>query len=337
MVTGCAGFIGSHLAEACLRDGDRVIGIDALTETSDGRRKQDNLGQLSRFEGFEFHHLDLAHPGLAVMELVDGAEVVFHLAAEPGVRASWGAGFDRYVERNVTATARLLDAVRDRSCPPRVVYASSSSVYGNVGGGAADEGSPTRPFSPYGVTKLAAEQLCSAYAANFGLPVVSLRYFTVYGPRQRPEMAVQRMIVAGLTGTAFPVLGDGSHARDLTYVGDVVAASLLAAQADVPPGFVANVTGGVHATVRDLIERVGEAVGAPLELEWKAEVVGDVARTAGSAQRAREWLGWEPATALAEGLAAQIDWARQLLSEHLPAGVPAAAERVEQVGLPSIR
>ena len=252
LVTGCAGFIGSQIASECLGRGDRVRGVDLLTDYYDVDQKRDNLASLLDDDAFEFHQVDLA---AGCDELVDGVDVVYHQAGQPGVRASWRNQFDVYLSRNIQSTQRLLEASVQQGIS-RFVYASSSSVYGNAEQYPVDESMRPQPFSPYGVTKLAAEHMCSLYAANFGLPVVSLRYFTVYGPRQRPDMATHRLFEAALDGTAFPLFGTGDQLRDFTYVGDVVRANLLAGGADVQPGLVANVAGGGECSMHELIAMV---------------------------------------------------------------------------------
>jgi nucleoside-diphosphate-sugar epimerase len=225
------------------------------------------------------------------------------------VRLSWSEHFDVYARCNVLATQRLLEA-SVRAGVGRFVYASSSSIYGNADHYPTDETMSPRPHSPYGVTKLAAEHLCNAYAANHGLRTISLRYFTVYGPRQRPDMAIHRLIEAALDGEPFPLYGDGSHSRDFTFVDDVVAANRAAAVADIAPGTVLNVCGGAGTTMAELIDAVGEAVGRPVRVDRQPEQPGDVRRTGGDGTRARELLGWAPTCSVVEGVAAQVAWHR---------------------------
>lgn len=304
VVTGCAGFIGSQISEACLANGDSVRGVDLLTDYYDIAQKQSNLARLLEHSAFEFVQTDIAD---ASDEVLDGAEVVYHQAGQPGVRSSWRTQFDDYMSRNVKATQRLLEAATQLGVG-RVVYASSSSVYGNADHYPVDESMRPQPFSPYGVTKLAGEHLCSLYAANFGLAVVSLRYFTVYGPGQRPDMATHRLFEAALNQTAFPLFGSGAQLRDFTYVGDIVRANLLAATADVEPGLVANIAGGGECSMIDLIAMVEDVTGHPILLDHRAAERGDVARTGALTDRARERLGWEPLVGLREGLERQHEW-----------------------------
>jgi nucleoside-diphosphate-sugar epimerase len=310
VVTGAAGFIGSHLSEALCAAGHEVLGIDCLTDYYDPAEKRRNLLSVSTWPGFEFEEADLRTVDLE--PLIEEATVVFHQAGQPGVRKSWSTGFNDYCEHNVKATQRLLEAAK-AVATPRVVYASSSSVYGNAPTYPTVETDLPRPFSPYGVTKLAAEHLCGLYAANWGLSTVSLRYFTVYGPRQRPDMAMRRLADAAVAGTPFSLFGDGRQVRDFTYVADVVAANLAAGFADVAPGTVVNVAGGSNAVMADVIRLIGELAGSPILLERSGSEAGDVQRTGGSTERAHQLLGWEPRVSLEDGLAAQVAWSASML------------------------
>jgi nucleoside-diphosphate-sugar epimerase len=310
VVTGAAGFVGSHLSEALCAAGHEVLGIDCLTDYYDPAEKRRNLASTSRWPGFAFEEADLRTADL--LPLIEEATVVFHQAGQPGVRKSWSTGFNDYCEHNVKATQRLLEAAK-AAATPRVVYASSSSVYGNAPVYPTLETDLPQPFSPYGVTKLAAEHLCGLYAANWGLSTVSLRYFTVYGPRQRPDMAMRRLADAAVAGTTFSLFGDGRQVRDFTYVSDVVAANMAAAFADVAPGTVVNVAGGSNAVMADVIDLIGELAGSSVRLERAGNEAGDVQRTGGSTERAHELLGWEPRVSLREGLAAQVAWSQAML------------------------
>jgi nucleoside-diphosphate-sugar epimerase len=306
LVTGCAGFIGSHVAKACLSRGDRVTGVDSLNDYYSVGQKSDNLRVLQQFDRFEFVHADVASTG---RDLLEGVDLVFHEAGQPGVRESWRERFCEYLSRNVAATQHLLEAaVAART--PRFVFASSSAVYGNAPSYPVDEGAHPRPLSPYGVTKLAAEHLCSLYAANMGLSVVSLRYFTAYGPRQRPDMAIHRLIDSALSGVPFVQFGDGSQVRDLTFVGDIVRANLAAADADVPAGMVANVAGGSLCSLNDLITMVRHNVAGEITIESRHAAPGDVQFTSGAVDLAHRAFGWEPTVSLSEGLEQQAKWHR---------------------------
>jgi UDP-glucuronate 4-epimerase len=307
IVTGAAGFIGSHLSELLCRTGWEVVGVDSLTDYYSPDRKRDNLHAVKAGAGgrFAFHELDLLHADLR--PLLEDVDVVFHQAGQPGVRLSWNTGFDTYVARNVLLTQRLLQASLKVGLQ-RFVYASSSSIYGNRASYPSREGDNPTPFSPYGVTKLAAEHLCSLYASNWELQTVSLRYFTVYGPRQRPDMAMSKFIDAALAGEPIPVFGDGGQIRDFTFVGDVVAANVAAASADVQPGTYLNVAGGGSITVSAMLDVLAAVVGRQLEVEHMQPQPGDVRQTGGSIDLAGRLLGWSPSTDLRTGLTEQVKW-----------------------------
>ncbi len=295
LVTGCAGFIGSQLAAALLAAGHEVAGVDAMSDYYARALKEPNLAGL---EGgsFSFAEVDLADAPLEPH--LEGVAGVFHLAAQPGVRGSWGESFARYVRDNLLATQRLLEAAA--AAGARVVFASSSSVYGNAEVYPTSEDARPQPISPYGVTKLGCEHLAAAYASQAGADVVVLRYFTVYGPRQRPDMAFARITYALVAGTEFHVYGDGRQSRDVTYVGDAVEAT-LAAMALAPSGAVYNVGGGTEASLRDAIEILERLAGRRLDARYEP--------VAADTSRIRAELGWAPATSLEQGLAAQLAWA----------------------------
>ena len=307
LVTGAAGFIGSTLTDRLLSEGWNVRGADSFTPYYDPAAKRANIGHLQDVASFELCEVDLANTELA--PLIDDVDVVFHLAGQPGVRLSWSDGFHDYSEANIEVTQRLLEAVRERPLR-RFVYASSSSVYGDVDTVPTDEDHPTRPYSPYGVTKLAGEHLCSAYGRNFNVPTTSVRYFTVYGPRQRPDMAFHRLIEAALGGQSFPLYGDGKQIRDVTFVDDIVEATYLAAITDLAAGTMMNAAGGDSMELLDVIKLAGELAGSPIDLDWRDAQPGDVRRTGGSVERARELLGWTPKIDLRAGIERQIAWHR---------------------------
>jgi nucleoside-diphosphate-sugar epimerase len=304
LVTGVAGFVGSHVADALLARGDTVLGVDCFTPYYERAVKERNLEGARAHPKFELVEADLRTA--EIEPLLDGVDVVFHQAAQAGVRLSWSHGFADYVTHNVLATQRVLEAVVVARPTARVVYASSSSVYGNQPRYPVQESDLPAPFSPYGVTKLAAEHLCALYAANAAIHTVSLRYFTVFGPRQRPDMSIYRLCDAAVNGHAFPLYGDGTQVREFTYVHDIVHANLLAAERDVAAGFVANLAGGAEITLTDLIALVGDVAGASVKVDAEAAQPGDTARNGGAIERARTALGWEPRVSLRDGIAAQL-------------------------------
>lgn len=304
LVTGAAGFIGSHLAERLCAEGWSVVGVDSLSDYYSTRLKESNLEALNGESNFEFVRLDLRSDSLEAV--LDGVDVVFHQAGQPGVRASW-ENFEDYLHDNTEATQRLLDAVIT-SQVSKLIFASSSSVYGAASDYPTAEDALPRPQSPYGVTKLAAEHLCAVYGRNFGLNTVALRYFTVYGPRQRPDMAMNRLIRSAIEGIPFPLFGDGHQIRDFTHVTDVVEANLLAAIHDLPTGFVANVAGGSPASMREVIDMVADLAGRAPVVESTESQAGDVRRTGGSVERIGLKLGWKPQVSLEQGLKSQIAW-----------------------------
>ncbi|HYZ18314.1 MAG TPA: NAD-dependent epimerase/dehydratase family protein [Gaiellaceae bacterium] len=305
LVTGCAGFIGSHLTESLLADGHEVVGVDCFTDNYGRETKRANLEAAADWAAFRFLSLDLGHAPLD--RLVEQVDVVFHLAAEPGVRTSWGTRFESYVHNNVLATQHLLEAAK--AWPEkRVVYASSSSIYGDAELLPTSEDTIPRPFSPYGVTKLAAEHLCTLYHGNFGLQTVSLRYFSVYGPRQRPDMAFNRFCRAAVLGQPLTIFGDGRQTRDFTFVSDVVAATRSAATAPRAAGGVYNVGGGSGASVNEALELIAALAGRPLDVRYIDRELGDVRDTGADISRAGTDLGYQPRTSLAEGLQAELEW-----------------------------
>jgi len=306
LVTGAAGFIGSHLAERLAGEGHVVRVVDCLTPYYDVSLKRAALDRLREL-GCIVSEDDLR--SCDINALLQDVDVVYHQAGQPGVRASWEL-FESYVGHNILATQRLLEAVAGSEVR-RVVFASSSSIYGNAESYPTSEDDPPRPISPYGVTKLAAERLCSVYAEGWGVSAVSLRYFTVFGPRQRPDLAIHRLIDAALTGRPFPLYGDGSQIRDFTYVDDIVEANLLAAAADVASGTVLNVAGGTAASVLDVVRIVEDLMGRPVPLERQPTERGDVERTGGSTERAARLLGWAPKVSLEEGVSRQVAWQRE--------------------------
>jgi UDP-glucuronate 4-epimerase len=303
VVTGCAGFIGSHLSEALLDRGDAVIGIDAFTDYYPRRLKQANLNPLLQRPGFSFLEADLIDAPLA--GLLSGVDGVFHLAAQPGVRGSWGSTFQHYVHDNLLATQRLFDAASGAGV--RVVYASSSSIYGDAEAYPTLETTPPQPRSPYGVTKLCCEHLAQAFKFNKGLDAIALRYFTVYGPRQRPDMAIQRIAEALTNGGSFEVYGSGEQSRDVTYVEDAVSATITIMEGDTSGAY--NIGGGSETTLREIISLCEEITGIKLDVRFGSVAAGDVKRTASDSSRLFEDAGWHARVGLEDGLASQLAWA----------------------------
>jgi nucleoside-diphosphate-sugar epimerase len=300
LVTGVAGFIGSHLAERLLADGHEVCGIDAFIDYYPRHIKEGNLTGLRSLNRFTFVEGDLLTINLS--PLLDGVDWVFHQAAQAGVRASWGHEFSRYVDCNVLATQRLLEALLHVKSLRRFVYASSSSVYGETVTLPVTEAVIPHPISPYGVTKLAAENLCTLYHHNFGLPTVSLRYFTVYGPRQRPDMAFHRFCKAILGGQPIRVYDDGHQTRDFTYISDIVEANIRAASEETSVGEIVNIAGGSRVTLHDVIQLLQEIHGSPINVLFEEKRHGDVRHTFADTRHAEQVMGYHPLVSLRQGL-----------------------------------
>ncbi len=306
VVTGVAGFIGSHLAERLLAEGMEVVGIDCFSATYPRAVKERNLAALTASKRFRLIEADISDLDLG--SVLGGAAVVFHQAAVAGVRRSWGREFKLYVDNNVLVTQLLLKASLEAGVG-RFIYASSSSVYGNQTRLPVGENSLLRPYSPYGVTKLAGENLCLLYHDNYGLETVALRYFTVYGPRQRPDMGIHIFLARTMAGDEINVFGDGTQSRDFTYVDDVVEANLLAMR-NGTAGTVYNIGRGEGITLNEVLDAVERVVGRPPRLRYVPSQKGDVPHTLSDITRARSHLGYEPSTGFADGLRAQFEWLR---------------------------
>jgi nucleoside-diphosphate-sugar epimerase len=309
-VTGAAGFVGSHLAERLLARGATVVGVDSFSDYYDRAAKQANLAGLVRSDRFELHELDLAADDLT--GLAREADVIFHEAGQPGVGASWGDDFALYLRDNEQATQRLLEASLGARRLERFVYASSSSVYGDADELPVTERTVPRPVSPYGVTKLAGEHLCGAYG-RLGVPTVSLRYFTVYGPRQRPDMAFTKFIRATLNGGEITIHGDGEQSRDFTYVADIVEGSVAAGDPSrqLSPGAVYNLGGGSPATINRVLAILERATGRAAHVRYDSVQPGDARHTHADCSAAARDLGFEPRTTLEEGLRQQVAWVQR--------------------------
>jgi nucleoside-diphosphate-sugar epimerase len=304
LVTGAAGFIGSHLSEHLIHAGHTVVGIDAFTDYYPRERKEQNLAALRLSERFTLVETGLAEADWAT--LLDGVTWIFHLAAQAGVRKSWGRDFHVYTVNNVEGTQTLLEACKGHPIE-RLVYASSSSVYGDEVPLPMHENARPQPVSPYGVTKLSAEQLCHLYYVNYGVPAVSVRYFTVYGPRQRPDMGFHKFFVAAMQNQPVTVYGDGRQTRDFTFVSDAVAATTSASTRGTP-GAVYNIGGGARVELLDVFELIGRITGRPLRLNMLEPQAGDMRDTYADTARARADLGFAPAVTLEQGLRAQFQW-----------------------------
>jgi len=308
LVTGAAGFIGSHLCDALLARGHEVMGIDAFIPYYPRDLKERHLSDALRHPQFSFHELDLREG--AIRPLAEACDVVFHEAAMPGLMKSW-EDLELYATCNIIGTQRLLDAARDEEVP-HFIHISTSSVYGREATG--DEDAPLYPVSPYGVTKLAAEHLCRAYEVNFGVPLTILRYFSVYGPRQRPDMAYHLFIRSLLDGKPLTLYGDGKQTRSNTYVADCVQATLLAfEQRAAALGEIFNIGGGEVVSLNQVIEILEGITETQARIERRAPRPGDQKHTAANIEKARRILGYVPHTSVVEGLRAQVAWHQSLM------------------------
>jgi UDP-glucuronate 4-epimerase len=325
-VTGCAGFVGSHLTEALLARGDEVLGVDMFSDYYSRDLKERNLKVAREHSGFRLLEIDLATAPLR--PVIDDVDGVFHLAGQPGVRPSWRASFPLYLQHNVQASQRLFGAAAEAG--RRVVLASSSSVYGSTTSYPCAELDRTEPISPYGVTKLMCEKLAHAYAVEAGLDAVALRYFTIYGPRQRPDMAFSRIVEALHRDGVFRVFGSGGQSRDVTYVLDAVSASIAAFER-APTGAVLNVGGGTEVSLREVIRLAEELTGRKLRTRFEGHAAGDMQRTAADISRICAETDWAPQTPLHVGLQAQLDGAHGSAAVGMDAA-PDAIDRASASG-----
>ena len=310
IVTGAAGFIGSHLVEALLNQGKHVIGIDQFNDYYDPALKRKNVSHFENHPAFKLIEGDIQFLDWTAL-LVD-VEVVYHQAAQAGVRASWGKGFRSYTERNINATQVLLEAAKEAKQLKRLVFASTSSVYGDAETLPTDESICPQPVSPYGITKLAAERLCWLYYKNFGVPVTALRYFTVYGPRQRPDMAFHKFFKSVLLEQAIPIYGDGQQTRDFTFISDAIAANLAAATVPEAVGGVFNIGGGSRVVLAEVIDTMEKVVGRPISRKHIETAMGDARHTAADVSKAQRILGYQPQVSLVDGLTQEWLWVKSL-------------------------
>jgi len=307
LVTGVAGFIGSHLAERLIEEGHEVVGIDCFTDYYARSIKEGNLRGLLNRPNFTFFEANLLEANLG--KLLVGINYIFHQAAQAGVRSSWGAEFEIYTSHNILATQRLLEACKSLEVK-RFIYASSSSVYGDSEEFPLREQSLLKPVSPYGVTKLAGEYLCYSYYKNFHIPVILLRYFTVYGPRQRPDMAFHRFITAILHGEDIEVYGDGEQTRDFTFISDAVESNILAMESGVV-GEVFNIGGGSRTSVNEVLSCIQRIAGKNTLIVYRDVQKGDVRHTLADTSKARNCLGYVPKIDLMTGIARQWEWLKE--------------------------
>jgi UDP-glucose 4-epimerase len=314
-VTGAAGFVGSHLAERLLADGHEVCGIDSFANNYDRSLKERNLGALRSWNMFQFIEGDLME--VALQPLLEGVDWIFHQAGQEKERTNWASAFTHYTESNVLITLRLLEAALRFGWIKRFVYASSSSVYGEAAHLPVQEDELERPRSPHGVTKLAAESLCSLYNRRFGLPTVSLRYFSIYGPRQRPDMAFHRFCKAIVCHEPLCLHGDGYQTRDFIYIDDVIEATVRAAAASNATGQVMNIASGTSVTLRSIVELLEKISGSRINVVIDDNQRDDVQHTCADTQRSQQLLGYRPCVALHDGLAHEFEFIRRLY-EHRP-------------------
>lgn len=310
LVTGCAGFIGSHLCERLLNEGYKIIGIDCFTDYYERNLKEKNLYSFIGNSNFFFVEKDLLKVSLS--NYLEDIDFVFHQAGQPGVRGSWGREFDLYTNNNILATQYILESVKNYPIK-KMVYASSSSIYGNTKELPMREDFLPKPFSPYGVSKLSAENLCNLYYQNYGVPVVSLRYFTVYGPRQRPEMAISLFIQKIIKGETLFIYGDGFQGRDFTYIDDIVSANILAAKSSVK-GEILNVGSGHPIKLIELVRLLENIIGKKADIKFVEKQKGDVCDTYADISKIKKLLKFRPVTSIEEGLKSQVEYIKKRLN-----------------------
>jgi UDP-glucose 4-epimerase len=310
IVTGCAGFIGSHLSEKLLEGNFKVIGIDCFTDYYSRTIKENNIKNCLKNENFSL--IDQNLMDLDLESIFKKSPILFHLAAQPGVRSSWGEQFSTYVTNNILVTQRILEYAKKNNVFKKIVLASSSSVYGNQNGKMNEDSTLTKPLSPYGSTKLASENLGSLYYHNFELPVTSFRFFTVYGPRQRPDMAFTRFINAALKGKEITVYGDGNQRRDFTYIEDIVS-GMIASMDHAAKGEIINLGGGHVVSVNETLEIIKNITDKDLRVSYKEKQKGDVDHTEADISKASKILEFKPKTTINDGLVKQTEYIKENL------------------------
>ncbi len=312
VVTGAAGFIGSHVAETLLKQGEQVVGIDHFNDYYSPALKRQNISGFINHPNFKLIDGDIQF--LDWNLLLEDVDVIYHQAAQAGVRASWGTSFRAYTERNINATQIILEAAKDAKNLKRFIYASTSSIYGNAETLPTSETIAPQPVSPYGITKLAAERLGGLYHNNFGVPFCALRYFTVYGPRQRPDMGFHKFYKAAIEGKAIDVFGDGRQTRDFTFISDAVAANLAAAKCDAANGEIFNIGGGSRVVLEDVLDLMGDIMGETIVRNYVDQALGDARHTAADVTKAKNVLRFAPKVSLREGLTQEWQWIQGLYS-----------------------
>jgi len=311
LITGVAGFIGSSLAEKLLKDNFKVIGIDSFTNYYSPHIKEKNIENCLKHSNFSFIHQDL--DTLDLSTIFENTEYVFHLSAQPGARASWGKGFTTYVKNNISVTQKILESLKNNTTLKKFIFASSSSVYGNQSSIMNEDTSLTKPVSPYGVTKLASENLVNLYFKNYEIPIISLRYFTAYGPKQRPDMAFTRFFLSIIKDKKLIIFGNGEQTRDFTYVDDVVKATMNAAASD-HVGEILNIGGGSVFSLMQITEFMKEITGKELEIDFKKEQKGDVKHTSADISKSENLINYKSNTDIKYGLTQQYEYIKNNLN-----------------------
>jgi len=311
LITGVAGFIGSSLAEKLLKDNFKVIGIDSFTNYYSPHIKEKNIENCLKHSNFSFIHQDL--DTLDLSTIFENTEYVFHLSAQPGARASWGKGFTTYVKNNISVTQKILESLKNNTTLKKFIFASSSSVYGNQSSIMNEDTSLTKPVSPYGVTKLASENLVNLYFKNYEIPIISLRYFTAYGPKQRPDMAFTRFFHSIIKDKKLIIFGNGEQTRDFTYVDDVVKATMNAAASD-HVGEILNIGGGSVFSLMQITEFMKEITEKELEIDFKKEQKGDVKHTSADISKSENLINYKSNTDIKYGLTQQYEYIKNNLN-----------------------